>query len=65
MHAQLAHFNVAFFEDELRYDDNAPERQYGSEYVRWMAPELLKNDTQPTFSTDVYAFACMCVEVRT
>ncbi|TCD63446.1 hypothetical protein EIP91_005387 [Steccherinum ochraceum] len=63
MHAKLAHFNVSFFADELRYEDVATEKQYGSEYVRWMAPELLGGDTQPTFSTDVYAFGCLCVEM--
>ncbi|THH17740.1 hypothetical protein EUX98_g9067 [Antrodiella citrinella] len=63
MHAKLAHFNVSFFEDEHQYDNFASDRQYGSEYVRWMAPELLSGDTQPTFSTDVYAFGCLCVEM--
>ena len=38
--------------------------------VRWLAPELLTGDAlhipaQQTFATDVYAFACVCLEVRT
>lgn len=92
LHAQLAHFNVSFFIDELPPtspsrnirnrntstatdnfstadlalgvgDAEMPLRQYGSEYVQWMAPELLNGETQPTFETDVYAFGCLCVEV--
>jgi len=35
--------------------------------VRWAAPELLEHEEsgrpRKTFSTDVYAFACLCFEV--
>ena len=62
-HAQLAHFNLSFFVDDT---ENAPTD--GSAYVafsRWMAPELLSATIpRPNYATDVYAFGCLCVEVR-
>ena len=35
--------------------------------LRWMAPELLvpSEDVQRTYASDIYAFACVCVEVST
>ena len=41
----------------------------GDESVRWQAPELLNPSrfgsvkAGPTTTTDVYAFACLCIEV--
>ena len=43
----------------------------GNESVRWQAPELLNPSrfecvkAVPTTRTDVYAFACLCIEVST
>ncbi len=31
--------------------------------LRWMAPELLRENGRVSFSADVYAFACVCIEV--
>ncbi|KIK61707.1 hypothetical protein GYMLUDRAFT_165708 [Collybiopsis luxurians FD-317 M1] len=63
-HACLADFGLAVFEDATM---GTPSQQAGS--VRWMAPELhhpqafkLK-DFRRTFASDVYSFACVCVEV--
>lgn len=43
--------------------------QIGPGPIRWQAPELLDLDQyniEPhnTMATDVYAFACFCIEVR-
>lgn len=48
--------------------------QYGSMHgggaVRWSAHELFDpeefglNSTRPTAACDIYAFACICIEVR-
>lgn len=32
--------------------------------VRWLAPEVLKG-SRSTYKSDVYAFGCVCLEVRT
>lgn len=43
---------------------------HGGGAIRWTAPELIApedfgSDTRrPTCSSDVYSFACVCVEVR-
>src|SRR5689334_9430802 len=31
--------------------------------LRFCAPELIDGDGQPTFGSDIYAFACTCAEV--
>ena len=57
--ARLADFGV------LWLPDSTPMTQ-GSHMpgaVRWMAPEVL-SDKVPTFESDIYSFACVCVEVR-
>lgn len=32
--------------------------------IRFMAPELFEETGQLSFSSDIYAFGCLCVEVR-
>ncbi|EEB99358.1 hypothetical protein MPER_00976 [Moniliophthora perniciosa FA553] len=31
--------------------------------IRWLAPELLRDDGRTTKSSDMYAFGCVCYEV--
>lgn len=44
--------------------------QHGGGALRWTAPELMDGDEfglpnrRPTRQSDVYSFACVCVEVR-
>jgi serine/threonine protein kinase len=53
---RIADFGLAEVADATAVSIN----QCGS--VRWMAPELLET-FQRTLATDVYAFACVCLEV--
>ena len=57
-HAQLADFGLAGWADVTSTSNHA-----GS--VRWMAPELHTSEIfRRTKLSDVYAFACVFVEVR-
>jgi serine/threonine protein kinase len=49
-----------------RYSDATWHSSRTGGIVHWMAPELLDKDlaSTPTFASDVYAFACLVVEVR-
>lgn len=44
---------------------------HGGGAMRWKAPELVDPEefgletTRPTFASDVFAFGCLCIEVRT
>lgn len=44
--------------------------QHGGGATRWSAPELFDPEefglesSRPTFQSDIYAFACICIEVR-
>ncbi|KAJ7653215.1 kinase-like domain-containing protein [Mycena polygramma] len=64
-HARLADFGLTVFVD----GPLAPTNRGGS--VRWMAPELLDPEScglstfRRTFASDVYAFACVCLELYT
>ncbi|KAJ7266635.1 kinase-like domain-containing protein [Mycena rebaudengoi] len=60
-HAQLADFGLAVVTDATI--DTTSTTQRGS--LRWMAPELLNPELEfkRTRASDVYAFACLCVEV--
>jgi serine/threonine protein kinase len=63
-HVRLADFGLAVFSDATITAHNS---HHGGS-VRWMAPELhypqafgLKHSRR-TFDTDVYSFACVCIE---
>ncbi|KAJ7044734.1 kinase-like domain-containing protein [Mycena alexandri] len=64
-HARLADFGLTTFAD----GPLAPTKRGGS--TRWMAPELLDPEScglevfQRTFASDIYSFACVCLEVYT
>ncbi|KAJ7301097.1 kinase-like domain-containing protein [Mycena albidolilacea] len=60
-HAQLADFGLAIVTDATR--NSTKER--GSS--RWMAPELHDHELEfkRTEASDVYAFACLCIEIYT
>ncbi|KAJ7266630.1 kinase-like domain-containing protein [Mycena rebaudengoi] len=62
-HAQLADFGLAVVTDATIGTTKTTQR--GS--LRWMAPELLKPEVEfkRTRASDVYAFACLCVEIYT
>ena len=66
-HACIADFGLAAFA-ETTADTHTTDHR-GS--TRWMAPELLYPEAiglpcfQRTYATDVYAFACLCLEVST
>ncbi|THV05537.1 kinase-like protein [Dendrothele bispora CBS 962.96] len=66
-HARLADFGLAVFSDVTITTHNS---HHGGS-IRWMAPELhhpqafgLKHFRR-TFQTDVYSFACLCIELYT
>ncbi|KAF8155300.1 kinase-like domain-containing protein [Mycena galopus ATCC 62051] len=64
-HIRLTDFGLAVFAD----GPLAPTNRGGS--TRWMAPELLNPAScglevfQRTFASDVYSFACVCLELYT
>ncbi|KAJ7760919.1 kinase-like domain-containing protein [Mycena metata] len=63
-HAQITDFGLATVTDATRGATSTTQR--GS--LRWMAPELLVDELQEfkrTKASDVYAFACLCIEIYT
>jgi serine/threonine-protein kinase TNNI3K len=60
-HAQLADFGLAFVTDATL--GTTSTKRSGSS--RWMAPELLDPQVKfkRTYASDIYAFACLCIEV--
>jgi len=62
-HAQLADFGLAIVTDATLGATSTTQR--GS--LRWMAPELLdyQLEFKRTKASDVYAFACLCIEIYT
>lgn len=66
--AQLADFGLAKLEDSKATTVATSFDGKGS--VRWQAPELLNSGKYggcsrgPSLSSDIYSFACLCIEVR-
>jgi serine/threonine protein kinase len=63
-HARLADFGLAIVTDATLGTTSTTSTQAGS--VRWMAPELYDPELESkkrTKASDVYAFACLCIEV--
>ena len=65
--ACLADFGLSIHVDAemLKWTSESSENTGGT--VRWQAPELFdpeNEDSKPTKETDVYAFSCVCYEVR-
>ncbi|KAJ7933025.1 kinase-like domain-containing protein, partial [Mycena leptocephala] len=60
-HAQIADFGLATVTDATGGATSTTQR--GS--LRWMAPELLDHELEfkRTKASDVYAFACLCIEI--
>ena len=62
---RIADFGLSRFSDATQ----TTETLNGKGTLRWMAPELHfptdfgLDSSIPTFASDVYAFACTCVEV--
>ena len=59
---------VADFGQAFLLDNPARELTNAGGSLPWMAPELLVPesfdvDFRPTYATDMYAFACTCIEV--
>ena len=66
-HARLADFGLANLADSKATTIATSFDGKGS--IRWQAPELFTSGRTksvhcgPTLSTDIYSFACLCVEV--
>lgn len=58
---RLADFGLALFADS----STASLGSHVGGSTRWMCPRLLSGDlVRSNFTCDVYAFGCVCVEVR-
>ena len=64
--ARLADFGLSLLSEGTAYNYGS---QHGGGATRFSAPELFDPEefglesSRPTFQSDVYAFACVCVEV--
>ncbi|KAF8211584.1 kinase-like domain-containing protein, partial [Mycena galopus ATCC 62051] len=62
--ACITDFGLSSIVDELSMKMSFSSRSGRPGTVRYQAPELLKNECPNHFGSDVYAFACVCYEVR-
>lgn len=64
---RLGDFGMSLISEGTGYNYGS---QHGGGATRWSAPELFDPEvfglesTRPTFQSDIYAFACVCIEVR-
>lgn len=65
--ARLTDFGMSLVAEATGYNYSSI---HGGGAVRWTAPELIDPEefdletSRPTFASDVYSFACTCIEVR-
>ena len=63
---RLTDFGLSLISEGTAYNYGS---HHGGGAIRWSAPELFDpeefglDSSRPTFSSDVYAFACVCIEV--
>ncbi|KAJ8079791.1 hypothetical protein PM082_016613 [Marasmius tenuissimus] len=58
-HPVLTDFGLTFLRN-AQYDPDGPKGT-----LRWIAPELLGGNSDPTFASDIYSFGHVCIEVYT
>lgn len=58
LHIRLADFGLALLSDA----GSSSMSSHGGGGTRWTPPEVL-NGKRPNYQSDVYAFACVCIEV--
>lgn len=76
----IADFGQSKFTSKVTHETPAPNREFRRycharkmtlkkcryiDSLRWQAPELMSNRSNPTKKADVYAFAMCCVEILT
>jgi len=63
-HVRIADFGLTGFCVEAS-DDVSDHSDYGGGTIRYTAPEIFASEQRPSFASDVYSFACVCLEVHT
>ena len=61
MHISIADFGLATLVDAGRDTMKLSVWRLGA--AQWMAPELFESGARCTLETDVYSFACLCLQV--
>lgn len=65
---RLTDFGMALIAEAKPYQYGSP---HGGGAIRWQAPELIDpeefhlDSSRPAFATDIYSFACTCIELYT